>query len=290
MPEPRDPAPAPRHRPRAIELRGRLVMLDAWVAKSFEVETREVNQAVARNQEKFTPEHAFRLTPEEHAALRSQGVIPVIEGRGGFRGPPMAYTQKGVARLATVLSAPKALEATDLIIDIFTEVYVQLARGVEAPVVANPSRLVGSQADADEVRSLRRKLIRHLDTLLDIEIDSERRTTVRDELTEVGASVLGDLKARLATRTLENEKLAAETIFILEEVRRVRQETVSNARRSAAETESILLGNLDKKIQIVERSLAMITRLEPPAIAQLYDAFVDRPLLAPPDPPEDDAS
>ena len=98
--------------PRVVRLRGEPVMLAADVARAFGVETREVVQAVRRNPQKFSDRHAFRPTDAELEPLRSQGVI----SRKGWA--PTVLTQKGVVRLATVLNAPKALEATDQIIDL----------------------------------------------------------------------------------------------------------------------------------------------------------------------------
>ena len=112
-----------------VMLRGLPCLLNSAVAEGFGVETREITQAIRRNPKKFREEHAFELTPDEVKVLTSQGVIPKRKGRGGSSAVPWAITQKGVARLATVLNSEKALEATDLIIDVFVEVYQQVASG-----------------------------------------------------------------------------------------------------------------------------------------------------------------
>lgn len=282
---------APAATPAVFMARGLPVMLDAAVAAAFEVDTREVNQAVARNPEKFGDRHCFRLSRDELAALRSQGVISKPKGRGGSQHPPMVYSQKGVARLATVLSAPKALEATDLIIDIFTEVYQQIAQGVRAPAVSSPSRLAPPVEDEGRIRKLRRTLLDALENLLSTSIDAERKVTVRDELSDTATSALADLKARLKTRGLENDKIAAETLLILQEVASLREKTASDVRRADAEIEAIQLDNLDKKIAIVERALATLDRLEPSAITQLYKSFIGAGALPAPldDQGDDDA-
>ena len=51
--------------PVVFELRGVAVMLNADVAAAFGVETRELNQSVARNPRKFGADHSFALTPRK---------------------------------------------------------------------------------------------------------------------------------------------------------------------------------------------------------------------------------
>jgi phage regulator Rha-like protein len=57
------------------KIRGYQVMLDADLAKIYQVETRILNQAVKRNIDRFPPEFMFQLTQAEYDNLRSQFVI-----------------------------------------------------------------------------------------------------------------------------------------------------------------------------------------------------------------------
>ncbi|MCL1930583.1 MAG: ORF6N domain-containing protein [Treponema sp.] len=61
------------------KIRGYQVMLDADLAKIYQVETRILNQAVKRNIDRFPPEFMFRLTQDECDSLRSQFVISKTE-------------------------------------------------------------------------------------------------------------------------------------------------------------------------------------------------------------------
>ena len=54
------------------EIRGRRVMLDSDLAELYAVETRNLNQAVKRNIERFPDDFMFQLTKEEWSALKSQ--------------------------------------------------------------------------------------------------------------------------------------------------------------------------------------------------------------------------
>jgi hypothetical protein len=53
-----------------LEIRGFQVMLDADLAKIYQVETHRLNEAVKRNINRFPPEFMFQLTAEEYESLR----------------------------------------------------------------------------------------------------------------------------------------------------------------------------------------------------------------------------
>ncbi len=68
-----------------LVLRGHKVMLDADLAAMYDVETRELVQAVKRNIECFPRDFMFQLDAREFEVLRSQSVISKPKGRGGRR-------------------------------------------------------------------------------------------------------------------------------------------------------------------------------------------------------------
>ena len=55
-----------------FEIRGVKVMLDADLAKIYQVETKVFNQAVKRNMDRFPAEFVFQLTDEEYESLKSK--------------------------------------------------------------------------------------------------------------------------------------------------------------------------------------------------------------------------
>ncbi|HDR00517.1 MAG TPA: ORF6N domain-containing protein, partial [candidate division WOR-3 bacterium] len=59
----------------------------------------------------------FRLTAEEFASLKSQTVTP--KGRGGRRHPPLVFTEHGALMAASVLSSPRAVEASVFVVRAF---------------------------------------------------------------------------------------------------------------------------------------------------------------------------
>ena len=60
------------------------------------METKNLNEAVQRNKERFPADFMFQLSPEEHKALRFQSGTSKT-GRGGRRHRPYAFTQEGIA-------------------------------------------------------------------------------------------------------------------------------------------------------------------------------------------------
>lgn len=264
---------------RVARIRNRDVLLDRAVAEAFGVETRIINQAVARNPQKFGDEHVFQLTSEEVERLTSQGVISK-PGRGGSRSLPWVFSIKGVTRLATVVNSPRALQATDLILDVFIEVWKQVAKGASEVLVSNPSRLLPAIVSPELVR-LRKKLVHAMDELLDFVVNPKTKATVRDEIEETAAAAFEYFKERLKTRGLENDRLTAETAHILEQVRDLRDRREADLKHKQAVTEGILLDNLTKKLDVVDRIQKMVERLEPNALVSLYSEL-ERPALPAP--------
>lgn len=83
-------------------LRGVYVMLDRDLSALYQVETRTLNQAVKRNQERFPSDFMFQLTQDELEEWMSQIVISNKE-KMGIRKKPYAFTEQGVAMLSGVL-------------------------------------------------------------------------------------------------------------------------------------------------------------------------------------------
>jgi ORF6N domain len=107
---------------RILALREQRVMLDADLAQLYGVETRVLVQAVKRNLSRFPEDFMFQLSAEEFAALRSQTVISNIEGRGGRRTAPYAFTEQGVAMLSSVLGSARAIAVNIEIMRTFVRV------------------------------------------------------------------------------------------------------------------------------------------------------------------------
>ncbi len=219
-----------------LMVRNQPVMLASSVAQAFDVETREVNQTVARNKGFFTDQHTFLLAPEEEEFLRSHGVIPK-PGRGGSRAPLRVYTQKGVIRLATIMENERAKLATDRVIDVFLEVTHQLAQGKRDVEIRNPSSLLPETEDrAAQRQSIQGQILKAVKTLSAIELDPEGGTTVGDELRQKVGGALDMLQEHLKNKGLKNERFAAETVKILEEASAIRINAQADVSKKNAES------------------------------------------------------
>jgi hypothetical protein len=112
-------------------VRGEKVMLDADLAELYGVETRVLVQAVRRNRGRFPKDFAYQLTPQEFTALRSQIVISKIDGRGGRRYHPWAFTEQGVAMLSSVLRSDRAVQVNVEIMRAFVRLRQMLSEHSE---------------------------------------------------------------------------------------------------------------------------------------------------------------
>jgi hypothetical protein len=101
---------------RIFVIRGLKVMLDQDLAELYGVSTAALNQAVARNRERFPEDFMFELTNQEFSHLLSQ---IVRSSWGGRRTPPNAFTEQGVAMLSGVLRSQRAVQANIAIMRAF---------------------------------------------------------------------------------------------------------------------------------------------------------------------------
>ena len=106
-------------RTRIYNVRGKNVMIDKDLAVLYGVETRQLNQAVKRNIERFPEDFMFQLTKEDF--VRSQFVILEIEQGKHLKYMPYAFTELGVAMLSSVLRSPIAIQVNINIMRAFVE-------------------------------------------------------------------------------------------------------------------------------------------------------------------------
>jgi hypothetical protein len=105
-------------------IRGHKVMMDKDLATLYDVETKRLKEQVKRNIERFPDDFMFELTKNEFEILRSQFAT---SNRGGTRYPPMAFTEQGVAMLASVLNSPRAIQVNIQIIRVFVRLRLMIS-------------------------------------------------------------------------------------------------------------------------------------------------------------------
>ena len=82
-------------------------MLDFDLAELYETETKRLKEAVRRNLDRFPNDFMFELSNEEYISLRTQFATLENSGRGKHsKYLPFAFTEQGVAMLASILNSP----------------------------------------------------------------------------------------------------------------------------------------------------------------------------------------
>jgi len=103
-----------------ITIRGISVILDSDVAELYGVETREINQAIKNNPEKFPSGYIFLLNKEEKQEVIKNFDNPKIKFSPTL---PTAFSEKGLYMLATILKSPMATQATIYIVEAFAKLH-----------------------------------------------------------------------------------------------------------------------------------------------------------------------
>jgi hypothetical protein len=242
-------------------IRGIAVILDSDLAAALGMTTGVFNQSVKRHEDLVDERHRFQLTGEERDNLKSQSVISSSEW-GGRRTLPWAYTERGVARVTTFINTPEAIRAADLIIDTFLAVHGQIAAGRREIAITNPDRYVADPELAAQSKALGKRLMTAINGLLDTVIDIRTGDSVADTAKDMTARALENVRERLREKGLENLKLEAEIQLILQEAAKVAQEV-----------EGKKLENLEKRIDLVRKLIAMHRDMAPGEVMQLLGGF-----------------
>ena len=145
-------------------IRDKQVLLDRDLATLYGVETKALNQAVKRNQERFPERNCFMLNKDEiPESLKSQ--VVTLNERGNRRGlhikkMPYAFTEQGVAMLASVLRSDTAIRVSLQIMDAFVEMrhtlmqnggLVRRLSNLESTVIDQSAKIVDHDRKLDEL-------------------------------------------------------------------------------------------------------------------------------------------
>lgn len=137
-----------------VAIRGQMVLLDRDVAALYEVQTKEVNQAVRNNPDKFPAGFVFQLNSLELENWKSKILTSnlseeaLLSVKMGMRKLPYAFTERGLYMLATILKGRAATRATLAIVDTYARVR-EMSQTMEA--------LQRVQDGGEEQRSLLQK-------------------------------------------------------------------------------------------------------------------------------------
>ncbi len=103
-----------------IEIRNQKVIIDSDVAELYHVQTKEINQAVRNNPDKFPEGYVFELSKNEKSEVVKN--FDHLEKLKFSKILPKAFTEKGLYMLATILKSEKATQTTIAIIETFTQI------------------------------------------------------------------------------------------------------------------------------------------------------------------------
>jgi len=132
-------------------IRGQKVLLDTDLAALYGVTTKVLNQAVKRNLARFPADFMLQLTWEEARHSRSRSVT--LKRGGNVKYEPYAFTEQGVAMLASVLRSPRAIA-----------VNIEIMRAF----VRLRSIIASNKAIARKLRELERRVATHDQTIADL--------------------------------------------------------------------------------------------------------------------------
>ena len=144
---------------RMLVIRNQAVLLDRDVAALYQVQTREINQAVRNNPENFPMNYVFKLGKDVFENWKSKILtsnLAAEEKQGikmGLRHAPYAFTERGLYMLATILKGAVATRVTLAII----ETYAQL-RSMVSDMEALQTLKDGSPEQAAQLTQVGHKL------------------------------------------------------------------------------------------------------------------------------------
>jgi len=149
------------------------VLIDSDVAELYGVKTREINQAVSNNPNKFPQGYIIELTEDE-----KQEVIKNFDHLSKLKFSPhlpKIFTEKGLYMLATILKGEVATQTTIKIIETFADVR-QLSRNLNA-------------IDEDQTQEEQQALVMKSNELLEKVIEIEPVRELKDDETEVETKI-----------------------------------------------------------------------------------------------------
>jgi len=104
---------------RIFLIRNQKVMIDRDLAELYGVETKHLNRQVKRNMQRFPKEFMFQLTPDERNQLVT--TCHRFKTMKHASSSPYAFTEHGVAMLASVLKSERAVKISINIIKAFVK-------------------------------------------------------------------------------------------------------------------------------------------------------------------------
>ncbi|PIW63176.1 MAG: DNA-binding protein [Candidatus Omnitrophica bacterium CG12_big_fil_rev_8_21_14_0_65_50_5] len=111
--------PAEAIQSKILWIRNQKVMLDRDLAQLYNVETKQLNQAVKRNSARFPEDFMFQLTKTEtHELVTNCDRFMTLRHSTSF---PFAFTEHGILMLSSVLNSERAVQVNIQIMRTFAK-------------------------------------------------------------------------------------------------------------------------------------------------------------------------
>jgi hypothetical protein len=125
MPAKRSLVPVERVEQVILFIRSQKVILDADLAKIYDVTTKRLNQQVKRNRDRFPEDFMFQLTKEEKSEVVAN--CDHLSRLKFSPAVPYAFTEHGAIMAASILNTPRAIEASIFVVRAFVKLREMLA-------------------------------------------------------------------------------------------------------------------------------------------------------------------
>jgi len=169
-------------------------LVDKDVADVYGVTTKEINQAVSNNPDKFPNDYIIELTKEEKNELVKK--IDRFNTLKHSTVNPKVFTEKGLYMLATIIKSKVATQTTLKIIETFANVR-QLSRNLNA-------------INEDQTQEEQQALVLESNELLEKVIEIEPVVQLKDDETEIVTKIELNLGFVKVSRVANLQQLVGE--------------------------------------------------------------------------------
>ena len=173
-----------------IQYNGNVVLVDKDVAELYGVSTKEINQAVSNNPDKFPNTYILELSKEDKNEL--------VKNFDRFKKlkhstvNPKVFTEKGLYMLATILKGTVATQTTIKIIETFANIR-KLSRNLNS-------------IDEHQTQEEQLALVKESNELLETIIDIEPVRELKEDETEIETKIELNLGIVKVSRIVKTKK------------------------------------------------------------------------------------
>ena len=154
------------------EIRGQRVMLDLDLARIYGYTTRDFNNQIKHNIERFDNDFRFQITKNEVEEIsrwkKSTAIIQTKGVKGGRTTLPYAFTEQGVYMLMTVLRGELAVKQSKALIRLFKNMKDYIVQSNNLLTTRDILELSNQvNRNSKDIESIKKKLTKVMDNFID---------------------------------------------------------------------------------------------------------------------------